>query len=262
MKFHPPCLLVPSLRALWVGALGLLLTFLWGAGSAAALVVEPPGLAPGDPYRLVFVTSQTHDATSKNPADYDAFVTSVANAIPDLAALGTQWRVIGSIELVPGPGRVVVDAHDHTDSAPENGGVPFYRLDGLLVANDNTELWGAGATSPTLVNSVSIDELGQTYTSFVFTGSYGGGTADSVAIGDEGLKVDGTPRPAGANSTVGLAGVTTQSWMRASLRDTDNLMPFYAMSDVLIATGVPEPGTSLLLGSALAVLALVRARRP
>ena len=51
---------------------GVFLAATLGTASAAqaALVVVPPGLAPGAQYRLVFVTAGTRDGTSDNIDDY------------------------------------------------------------------------------------------------------------------------------------------------------------------------------------------------
>ena len=59
-------------------------------------ITVPSDLNPGDPYRLAFVTSTTRDATSTNIADYNNFVSGVANGVTQLAALGTTWKAIGS----------------------------------------------------------------------------------------------------------------------------------------------------------------------
>jgi hypothetical protein len=81
---------------------GVALATLATAGAAqAALVVVPTGLAPGDQYRLVFVTDGTRDATSTDINDYNTFVTNqvtgsaLANALSG-AGLTTTWKAIGS----------------------------------------------------------------------------------------------------------------------------------------------------------------------
>ncbi|MFM7787424.1 MAG: PEP-CTERM sorting domain-containing protein, partial [Microcystis panniformis] len=59
---------------------GVALATLVTSGAAqAALVVVPPGLNPGQQYRLVFVTSGTRNAESSDINDYNTFVTSEAN---------------------------------------------------------------------------------------------------------------------------------------------------------------------------------------
>ena len=45
-------------------------------------VRQPPGIEPGESYRLVFVTLQTRDARSSDIEDYNAFVQGVADDAP------------------------------------------------------------------------------------------------------------------------------------------------------------------------------------
>ena len=47
--------------------------------SLAQVTTVPPGLSPGDPYRLAFVTSTTRNALSSSIAVYNTFVTGVAD---------------------------------------------------------------------------------------------------------------------------------------------------------------------------------------
>jgi len=50
-----------------------LATLVTASAAQAALVVVPPGLNPGDQYRLVFVTDGTRDATSTNINDQSQY---------------------------------------------------------------------------------------------------------------------------------------------------------------------------------------------
>ena len=75
--------------------------------SQAQPTTVPPGLNPGDSYRLAFVTSTGIDATSPVIATYNSFVTAVAGTVPELVALGTTWAAIGST--------TTVHAHDNQD---------------------------------------------------------------------------------------------------------------------------------------------------
>jgi hypothetical protein len=116
---------VLALRQLSVIAATALLLGATGDGLAQPTTV-PSGLSPGDKYRLAFVTSTTRDATSSDIADYNAFVTAVANTVPALTELGTTWTAIGST--------AAVDARDNTNTNPGNAeGVPIYLLDGTLL---------------------------------------------------------------------------------------------------------------------------------
>ena len=62
------------------------------AGIASRLyadpIIVPPGLNPGDKYRLVFVTSTTTDATSPDISYYNSFVTNVADDVPESLVSG------------------------------------------------------------------------------------------------------------------------------------------------------------------------------
>ena len=62
--------------------------------SLAAPITIPTGLNPGDQYRLAFVTTEALQSYSAAP-DYNAFVTSTANSVPELAALGTTCASSG-----------------------------------------------------------------------------------------------------------------------------------------------------------------------
>jgi hypothetical protein len=61
-----------------------------------AILTVPPGMNPGETYRLVFVTSTVRDATFTNVEDYNDFVTDTASSVPALASLGATWRAIAS----------------------------------------------------------------------------------------------------------------------------------------------------------------------
>ena len=63
------------------------------APAPGRILTVPPGLKPGDKYRLVFVTSATRDAKSENIGDYNTFVSGVAAAAP--RAQGPRHHVDG-----------------------------------------------------------------------------------------------------------------------------------------------------------------------
>jgi len=103
----------------------------------ASPITVPTSLSPGDSYRLAFVTSTTRDATSSDIGVYNTFVTGVANTVPELVALGTTWKPIGSI--------ATVDARDNTGTNPGvSTGVPIFLLNDTKIADDNAELWVGG----------------------------------------------------------------------------------------------------------------------
>ena len=127
--------------------------------SADTITTVPAGLNPGDQYRLAFVTALWRTATSTYINDYNRFVNSIGNGKPLLAALGTTWIAIASTEAV--------DARDNTNTNPAvSTGVPIFRLDGVLIANHNADLW-----DDALAASLSITESGNALSRFVWTGS-------------------------------------------------------------------------------------------
>lgn len=211
------------------------------AASAAPITV-PGGLHPGDHYRLAFVTSTTRDATSSDIEDYNAFVTVVANSVPELAALGTTWQAIASTPNV--------DARDNTGTNPDHGdlGVPVFSLGDTQVAWDNFVLWGG------IFHPVNFTEAGLILgPDPVWTGTIADGTYHlSHALGNR-FPVTGDPTS------------SSGEWMFNPYFGTPSFAiahHFYAMSGVL--TVVPEPGTIVLACLAAAGLAAssVRRRRP
>ena len=95
----------------------------------------PPSLSPGDQYRLGFVTSEGISATSPNIGDYNIFAQSIAEAVPELAALGADWSAVASTESV--------NARENTGTDPltDGPGIPIFLIDGSKIADDNSDLW-------------------------------------------------------------------------------------------------------------------------
>lgn len=219
--------------------LGLLVLVVVGIASRAnadtIIYTVPPGLAPGDTYRLVFVTSETTETTaaSTNIADYNAFVTGVADAVPALAALGATWTVIGSTEAV---------------SAVTNIGDPsgsIYDLDGLEVAASTAALFNTSAVG--LLNPIDIDQYGDIVYDVIWSGTTSTGlTYSTAALGD-------------ADPVVGLTSQTNQDFLTAFYAPFNNqtYTSVYAISSELTVPTTPEPATIGLfaLGGALSLLA-------
>lgn len=190
----------------------------------AALVTQPEGLAPGTHYRLVFVTAGTHDAMLTDIAEYNNFVTLQANSSLDLAALSTNWTVLGSTASV--------DAMANTNTNPTSTGVSIYNLNGQLVADGNADLWDGG-----LANAINITQNGTVSNGVVFTGT----GADGLGIPGRQLGADGFRVQYGYSNAISSGWTNANDWS-GSL----NGLYFYGISDVLVA--VPEPATLVLLG--------------
>ena len=94
--------------------------------------LKPAGLAHGDQFRIIFLSSTTRDALSTAIADYNTFVQGRAAAgHPAIPPYSSAFRVIGCT--------TTVNARDNTDT---NGtGVPIYWLNGNKVANNYADFY-------------------------------------------------------------------------------------------------------------------------
>lgn len=199
----------------WMAAAVLALT---GTSLPATPITTPPGLNPGDHYRLAFVTSSATTAFSGTIGDYNTFVTGVANGQSALVALGTTWTAIASTSAV--------DARDNTGTNPSSTGVPIYLLDGSKIANDNADLWDG-----TLLHALNVTESGGTLS----------GILPWTGTNSSGLKGTGTAGPLGGDPiAAGLTSATNSQWIVAGGYDPfgPNPNPMYAISGVLT---VPNP---------------------
>ncbi len=212
----------------------------------AGPITVPPGLHPGDHYRLAFVTSTGRDGTSTDIADYNAFVISVVTAAPQLAALGTTWSAIASTDTV--------DARDNTSTNPLiSTGYPIYNLGGSLVASSNALLWSASGniSAPIDVNEAGTLQLSSQSYVWTGTGQYGVKAQDPWRLGN--------PRGYSQGAAIGFDGYTNGGWLFVATADLPVVIPFYGLSGVL--TVVPEPSSMVLAFLAAASLTIVAIRK-
>jgi hypothetical protein len=202
----------------------------------------PPGLAPGETYRVVFVTADTTDIYSQDISDYNSFVTAEANEVASLAALDTTWTVIGSTEAVSALTNVDL-------SAPG----AIYNLAGLEVAADTYALFDVVSTP--LLNPVDYDQFGDLLASEnVWTGTCDtggsppfGSICEGIGFGDD-------------EASVGLNTAVSSAWLvDGTFEDADAQEPLYAISSTLtVPEPVPEPATVSLSFLGLMALAATR----
>lgn len=206
----------------------------------AAPVVIPGGVMPGDSYRLAFVTSGARDALSGDIDDYNAFVTLAANAVPELAALGTTWRAIGST--------AAIDARDNTHTNPlvDGLGVPIYSLDGVdLIAADNADLWDGALVTPIRETENGVIE-------------------NNVGIAWTGSWFDGTGFAAGllgsSDAVVGLTPFFSANWVASQVRPSSETYFVYGISGLLTAPALemPELPLAVVLLTGIVVLRCAR----
>ena len=209
--------------------------------AGAQVTTIPNGLSPGDEYRLIFVTSTTRDATSTDIADYNTFVTGVANLVPELVALNAQWFAVGATTSTSGRTNTGILAA---------GDVPVFRLDDQIVVNDAFGLWAA-LTTP-LLNPVEVNESGavEMTDNRVFSGLQEFGNADNPL--------------GGTNVNWGRFVTTGGGWIRANNSPAASEYHFYAVSDTLtVPPPVPALGVpgAVVLVFALGLMGLTFLRR-
>ncbi len=206
--------------------------------ASAVPITVPTDLNPGDQYRLAFVTSTITNPFSSDIETYNSYVTGRANTVPELVALGTTWKVIGST--------AATDARDNTHTNPflDGVGVPIYMLDDSRLADNNADLWDAALDQHFRVteSGAIIGTINAVYTGTSTTGE------GSTVLGSS------TPR-------IGRADVFNSSgWISYTNANPANKLPLYALSNVI--TVVPEPSTGLLLATGLLGLGIHRRRAP
>ena len=210
-----------------------------GTSAHAQLVVPPPELNPGDPYRLIFVTTTTIvpvASTSDTTYMYNDFVTADAQGNATLWTLTEEWKAVGST--------VFMNARDNTSTNPsELVQVPIYNTRGERIANDYVDLWDASIDNP-----VTYDRDGNVPSGSlaVYTGTLSNGTGEPALT----LGATGAVR----------CGIRTYSdhWWIQSGEAYGQPFPaqrMYAMSGI-----IPEPATLTLI--LLGGLTLLRHRRP
>ncbi len=185
-----------------------------------------PNLPEGSLYRLAFVTNGASSAVSSVIADYNTFVTTQANQNATLLGLNTTWLAIGSTSTV--------EARDNTNTNPSvSAGLPIYRLDGSIIANDNADLWDGS-----IFNSVSLNQNGAAMTGAVWTGT-----------GTNGAGLN--PFQLGLSDTqYGILTATNTQWVSFGSDLSDGALRVYAISGVLVVPpSIPEPGSIFMVGA-------------
>ena len=98
--------------------------------------LKPTGLAAGDQFRLVFLSSTTRDGSSTDIADYNTFVQGLAAAgHADIRAYSAGFRAVGCT--------ADTDARDNTGTTytSSDKGVPIYWLDGAKAADQYEDFY-------------------------------------------------------------------------------------------------------------------------
>jgi hypothetical protein len=209
-------------------------------GVQAAAVYVPPSLNFGDTYRIIFVTSDTRDATSSDIADYNAFVSAAALTDPGLASLGTTWTALAST--------TAVNVLTNTGLSSSDTTTPFFNTQGNPIATGVTGFPGLYYD----INSGHLhpidDQAGNFDPVFVWTGTDNTG-ATNGPLG-------------GASVGVGIASSNNNQWTLWNYAVPTGMMPLYGVSGLLTVT--PEPSTTAMMSlgaAALLFLSMFRQRR-
>ena len=206
--------------------------------SAGLVISTPGGLNPGDHIRILFVTSDTTNATSTNISAYDTFVDTDANGATYNGSV-ISWQAIGST--------TAVSAINHIGTT----GDAVYLVDGTKIASsdDTSGLWSGSLLS-------APNEL------------LDGTSAGGVSVWD-GTNADGSARTnlelGSINPRYGTSSFTNSQWVYDDIFAGSINYRLYGISSDLVvpgATAVPEPSTALLAGlGGLAALAYSFARK-
>ncbi|MCP5142443.1 MAG: hypothetical protein H6980_08850 [Gammaproteobacteria bacterium] len=228
------------------------LALVMSATANAAPITAPTGLIVGEQYRLAFITSGVTPVSSTDIATYDAFVTAQANTISELAALNTQWRVIG--------GTASVNLRDHTDTVPSSVtggslGVPIYLLNGVQLVDSYDDLWDGSIDVP-----LNVDESGATFVSTLYQSSVATGSAYGTR---DGTTYAGRELGSASGPILGDAQRTDVGWAGAVGVPPGGSYHLYAISDLITygaaASGsVPLPTPLMLFGAGLVAATIKR----
>lgn len=196
-------------------------------GAPAAMV--PQGLAPGDTFYIMFVTS-TPIAGNRSVVDYNAHVNSTA---ANASVRGTDQVLSWRAWLGHDDGTLQTESNFAGDSSR-----PIYNLGGQLVAPDYTSLVSGAALS----DSINYDETGAQTSSFVWTGTFSDGLA--AIVGDDTLGGDDS---ANDGCAFGISNAATREWAKADILSGDvgctDQYPVYAVSPLLaVVDSKPEIG--------------------
>ena len=183
--------------------------------------LTPTGLAAGDQFRLLFLSSTTRAGSVTDIATYNTFIQTLAAAgHTDIQAYSSGFRVVGCT--------AAVDATANTSTT--GTGVPIYWLNGTKVADTYADFYdGSWDDEANDKNESGTDGPDTSQTAnYPLTGCDDDGTelfsgADSLALGTSYSFGSGLGRPNSSGSGHGPL---------SSLTATSNARPMYGLSAV------------------------------
>ena len=203
--------------------------------------LTPTGLAGGDQFRLLFLSSTKRNGSSTDIATYNTFIQNLAAAgHTDIRTYSAGFRAVGCT--------AAVDARDNTSTT--GTGVPIYWLDGTKVADDYADFYDGDWDDEVNDKNESGTDAHDTSMSEndPITGCMDDGT-ESFA---------GAPRPRSLGATLGLVR-TGRLNASGNVQDpidgndtarTTDTRPMYGLSAVFEATNAPATGAPTITGTA------------
>ena len=216
----------------------------------ASWSLTPAGLAVGDQFRLIFLSSTKRNALSTDIAEYNTFVQDRAAAgHADIQAYSGGFGVIGCT--------AAVDARDNTSTT--GTGVPIYWLDGTKVADDYADFYDGSWADEVNDKDESGADAHDTSQSdnYPFTGCQNDGTEEFA----------GATNPRGLGATTGFvrtgrlnsSGTLQDPIDGNDVADTDATRPMYGLSAVFEVSS--SPSTNPNAPAAVSDVAVVPVRR-
>ena len=192
--------------------------------------LKPAGLAHGDQFRIIFLSSTTRDALSTAIADYNTFVQGRAAAgHAAIQPYSSGFKVVGCTQAV--------DARDNTGTTytSTDKGVPIYWLNGIKVANNYADFYDGSWDDEANAKDESGNNRSHTPDSVdsPFTGCENDGTEAFH---------DGPSRALGATTHARIGPFTTSNTNSHNYPATDPL-PMYGLSQVFRVVDGVDLGT-------------------
>ena len=205
----------------------------------ASWSLTPAGLAVGDQFRLIFLSSTKRNALSTDIADYNTFVQDRAAAgHTDIHAYSGGFGVIGCT--------AAVDARDNTATTGTTGtGVPIYWLDGTKVADDYADFYDGSWDDEIADKNESGTDAHDTSqeANYPFTGCKNDGTEESAGAHN--------PRSLGStNGNVRIGRLNSSGTLQDPIdgngnADTTATRPMYGLSAVFEVSSSPSTNPSV-----------------
>ncbi len=187
----------------------------------ATLMTSLANLAPGERYRVLYVTSSLTTASSSSIDYYNAIVESSASIGTVTSLLGLRWKALASTESV--------NAQDNTGAvATDISPISVFNTAGQLLATSMADLWDGNLLREVFFNENGGAEVANTWTG---TDEFGNTTCPLGSISCAGIRY-------------GSSAELDANWISDHIASSSLPLALYGLSDeAVIAHTVPEGST-------------------